>query len=235
MTRTSPLYILIVALLFAARSSHAQQLEITFEFDTSSTVSAYGGQVQVPPQGMINSASAVLIVPAAGPIYALPGATVLQNSNFDLSVDALSLGANVVGALSANQQGTTTGTLAADLEEITLTGPLMMDALGDLDCGGNAQMCAMLGSFSLVVNGVETVPAGNELMLRNVNVDGQAELEGSLLLSISGPSSDTIAVIHLHGRESSRTYVPEPAVLPSLAAGTATLWLLSRRRRRAAR
>jgi hypothetical protein len=231
MTRTCNPYLVIAALLVATGGAQAaEQIEISFDFAMSTTVSAYGGQVQVPPQGIINSGSVSLTIPGAGPIYALPGPSVLENAELDVSIDALSLGANILGILLASQAGTTSGSLAVGLDEITLTGPLMMDTSGNLDCGGNAQMCSMLGSFALVVDGIETIPAGNVLTLRDVNVAGQAELEGSLVLSISGPSSETVVVIHLLGKETNRSYLPEPTGPISLAIGAAALWLLSKRR-----
>lgn len=223
-------YLALAVLLFAADSAHAGQIEITFEFVTSTTVTAYGGQVQVPPQGSMTSGSGVLVVPGGTLVYALPGTTELREADFDLSVNALSLGANVAGRLAASQIGATSGNLSADLLQITLSGPLLLDAVGDLDCGGNFEMCSLLGSFPVSFAGTQVIPAGSMLTLSDVNLLGEAELAATLLLS----TSDTTAVVDLIGMEVSRTYLPEPAGMAPLGAGIATLWLLSRRRRDAA-
>jgi hypothetical protein len=218
----------LVVVVFSACAVQADQIEITFEFASSTTVTSYGGQVQVPPQGTLTAADGLLIIPAGGPAWALAGASELRNANFALDVDALSLGANVAGDLAGTQVGTATGDLAAGLEEITLTGPLVLNLLGDLDCGGSIEMCSLIGSFPVSVNGNQTIPSGGLFVLRDVNMIGQAELEGTLVLAYSG----TTAVVDLVGTEINRTFVPEPATLTGLAAGIPLLWLMSLRSRR---
>jgi hypothetical protein len=225
--------LLVVLILLAAGPADAGEIEIRFDFLTSSKITAYGGQIQVPPQGSMFAGSAVLVVPGTSTSAASAGAAQMRGVSAGLSVNALTLGANVVGSFFAFQAGTASGTLSAGLGKVTLGGPLTLSAMGGLDCGGNFNVCSLLGNFALVFTGTQTISSGPRLTLRNVNLSGQAELEGRIPLSFSGATG----VLDLIGTEVSRTYVPEPSVGTQLGAAIVAVCVLAtwRRRRRVAR
>lgn len=227
MNRITRTLALSLPLLLAATSARSGEIEITFDFTTATTVTAYGGQIKVPPQGSMFAGSGRLVVPGAWVIVASPGAARLENVSLGLTVNALTLGANVLGSLIANQTGMANGNLTAGLGKVNLTSPLALNATGGLDCGGNAAVCSMLGNFALVFSGSQTIAPPASLELLNVNVSGGAQLKGRLALSFSGAT----AVVDLVGTEVSRTFVPEPSAMAQLGAAILALGALARHRR----
>lgn len=216
---------LLALLVLAPLAGRADMIEIEFDL-TGSSVSAVGGLINVPPDGMITAASATIAVPGSGSVTASAGPASLRSLILDLTVDASVFGSTVMGGATATQFAPAFGTLTGGLGVLSLTQSLFVEATGAFDCSG--LLCGAIGTFPATFNGTQTFQPPLGLGVSGLGTAGAAQLAGTITLSLAGQT----AVLSIVGAETSRTFVPEPSHLVQLAAAGALVALLFVRRSR---
>ncbi len=207
-----------------AHSASAGKITIGFDFGASS-ISVLGGQLTIPPDGSIHSASGSVSVPGAGSATASAGNSTLADITLDSTINGTALGQLITGPVSATQLGSAVGQLSAGLSNLVLAGSMTLSVNGVVNCSG--PFCGLLGSFPISLSGPQVLSSLGSLAIANINSVGNAQASGVFSLTLGGVT----AILNLVGTEVNRTYIPEPEPFGLLALGLAGLAGLRVRRR----
>lgn len=216
---------LFSSLLLSAPMLRAGTVEVEFDL-TGSTLSALGGNINVPPDGTITSGSMRMRLSGVGSMTVSPGPASFAAFSLGLTVDALLSGALVTGAASMTQNGVADGSLTTALVHMAATSPFRVSATGSFDCAGVG--CSALGSFPVTFNGIQTIGPPVTFALGSIDTPGQATASGTLLMMLGTHT----AVLGVVGNEISRTFVPEPDWPWHAAVLVGSLVVFARLRRR---
>ena len=218
--------LLAVALLtLGPASARAAQISIDFDF-TSSTISAIGGAVNIPPDGAILSAFARVKVPGAGIVTPSGGPITLSALTLSATIDATILLNTITGFVIASQLNTAMGLLTGNLTNAVILPPIFLDTSLSVNCAGF--LCGVVGQFPITLNGTQTINDSFTLMVSGLDVSGSAMVSGTFSFDFNG----TTAMVMLVGTEITRTFLPEPGLLMQLGVGLAGLGFLGWRVRK---
>ena len=200
----------------------------SISISSGSAISILGGAIQIPPDGSITSASALLVAQSAGTAPTLqvaPGTAKLWNLTLAATINA-TVGGNVVtGGITANALNAAAGSLTAGLNNAALNDPgFALSLNGMINCAGAG--CTVLG-LPVTFSGGQVLNLGS-VPIGSINNVGNATMNGLFSLTIGGFT----AVLNLVGTEVGRTYVPEPNTFGLVAAGMAGIATLRAQRRR---
>lgn len=220
----------VVSLLSAVAASEAQSgqppaeqtIRVAFDF-LASELDLLGSTIVVPPDGSVDSASAVIDFLGDGMGGIALGPASLHSFEFQVTVDADVLQNVVSGSIDAQQVTDAQGVLS-QTGQVDFSGTMTADAQVDLVCSG--PFCSEIADFPILFDDEVVFTDLGSLTLTDLAA-GPAQAAGVFDIEVGGLQG----VITLSGSEVSRVVLPEPAG----GAGVALLLVGLLRRRRTRR
>lgn len=217
--------VLLLALL-SAPSARAGSIVIDFDL-TGSSLSMFGGILNIPPDGMITSATARITVQGSSLTAASAGSAAIANLTLVATLaGTVGSGATLTGSFAGSQVGGGAGTLTAGLGNV-IFGSLSMNLNGIVNCIGG--LCGALGTFPIsATNSLAALTALAPFNIGGLATLGAGTFNGVVTLALAGNN----VVVNLVGQEVSRTFLPEPGSGVLIGLGLAGMLVLRVRPRR---